>query len=243
MKRTEFALEAGALPEAVRPFLRGAAVYDCSSSEQAQTLLIEGGERVFLKISQRGSLEREYRMAGFLHQHNLAPQALAYVSDTEHDYLLLAAVDGEDGTAAGHLAHPRKLAAVYGEYLRMLHTLPTAGCPYGNRTRELLRDAEEKGADLGALKRYGYSAADNVVLHGDYCLPNLIMDRFAFRGFIDLGHGGVGDRHCDIYWGLWSLQYNLKTDGYNGMFLDTYGRSDIDADGLRYFGLLAELAD
>ena len=46
---------------------------------------------------------------------------------------------------------------------------------------------------------------DHVVMHGDYCLPNLILSDARLSGFIDLGNGGVGDRHCDLYWGLWAL--------------------------------------
>ena len=38
-------------------------------------------------------------------------------------------------------------------------------------------------------------------LHGDYCLPNLIMRDFQLEGFIDLGYGGIGDLHYDLYWG------------------------------------------
>ena len=29
---------------------------------------------------------------------------------------------------------------------------------------------------------------------------------------LDLGAAGRGDRHFDLFWGRWSLQYNLKTD-------------------------------
>jgi len=78
---------------------------------------------------------------------------------------------------------------------------------------------------------------------GDYCLPNIIMDNFAFKGFIDVGYGGVGDRHYDLYWGIWTLQYNLKTDKYRDIFLDAYGRKLIDEDGLKYFTKLIQLTE
>lgn len=93
------------------------------------------------------------------------------------------------------------------------------------------------------MNEYNYSAIDNVIIHGDYCLPNIIMDNFSFKGFIDLGYGGVGDRHYDIYWGIWTLNYNLKTDNYRDIFLDAYGRNDINDDGLNYFTKLIKLTD
>lgn len=243
MKRTEITFDMESVPLSIKPYLKGATIYDSSCSETAKTLLVSGAERAFLKISQRGALEREYRMTEFLHKHRAAPKAIAYESDIENDYLLLEAVNGEDGTAEMHLDNPSQLACVFGEYLNMLHSLPIEGCPYNDRTKEMLHDAAAREIDLRELNESGYSAVDNVIIHGDYCLPNIIMDRFTFRGFIDLGSGGIGDRHYDLYWGLWTLQYNLKTDKYGPMFLDAYGRNHIDEDGLHYFTRLVQLTD
>ena len=73
----------------------------------------------------------------------------------------------------------------------------------------------------------------DVLLHGDYCLPNVMLDNWKFSGFIDLDHAGVGDRHVDIFWAAWSLRYNLKTDAYTDRFFDAYGRERIDPLALR----------
>lgn len=81
-------------------------------------------------------------------------------------------------------------------------------------------EAAGKEIDAGVVRRLENFAADDVLIHGDYCLPNVILDRFSFRSFIDVGNGGVGDRHFDLYWGLWTLRYNLKTDRYHERFLD-----------------------
>ncbi len=81
----------------------------------------------------------------------------------------------------------------------------------------------------------------DAVLHGDACLPNIMMDNFAFTGFIDVGEGGVGDRHFDLFWAIWSLAYNLGTDAYREPFLDAYGRDAVDAERLRICALLSSL--
>lgn len=70
-------------------------------------------------------------------------------------------------------------------------------------------------------------------IHGDFCLPNVMLDDWEFSGFIDLGLSGVGDKHIDIYWVLWSLNYNLKTDKYTDCFLDLYGRENVDMNVLK----------
>jgi len=62
---------------------------------------------------------------------------------------------------------------------------------------------------------------------------NIILKDGTFSGFIDLGNGGVGDRHIDLFWGLWSLAHNLGTNQYAERFLDGYGREKVDKEVLR----------
>lgn len=243
MKKTKVSLHLESMPPDIGRYMKNATVYDSSCSENAKTYYISGEVKAYLKISGKGTLEREYTMMNFLSRRQVAPEVIAYASDSALDYLLTEAVEGEDGTAVHHLANPAKLAAVYGEYLQMLHSLPVDACPYRGRTAEMLAEAGRKGADLNILAECNYSPVDNVIIHGDYCLPNIIMDRFAFKGFIDVGYGGVGDRHFDLYWGIWSLRYNLKTDAYTDVFLDAYGRNLVNGNGLRYFAKLMELTD
>ena len=76
----------------------------------------------------------------------------------------------------------------------------------------------------------------DTLIHGDYCLPNIMLDNWRFSGFIDLGNGGRGDRHIDIFWGAWTLEFNLKTDEYRQRFFDAYGRDLIDVEALRVVG-------
>ena len=52
----------------------------------------------------------------------------------------------------------------------------------------------------------------DALIHGDYCLPNIMLDDWRLAGFIDLDHAGFSDRHVDIFWGIWTLQFNLHTD-------------------------------
>ena len=57
-----------------------------------------------------------------------------------------------------------------------------------------------------------------------------MLDNWKFTGFIDLDHGGIGDRHIDLFWGIWTLGFNLKTDAYRDRFLDAYGTDKIDME-------------
>ena len=73
----------------------------------------------------------------------------------------------------------------------------------------------------------------DTLLHGDYCLPNIMLENWRFTGFIDLDSAGVGDKHVDIFWAIWSMQFNLKTDRYRQRFLDAYGRENFHEELLR----------
>jgi kanamycin kinase len=83
------------------------------------------------------------------------------------------------------------------------------------------------------VKTKGSLLQTDTLLHGDYCLPNIILDKWRFSGYIDLDSGGVGDRHVDLFWGAWTLDFNLKTDKYRRRFFDAYGRGKVDEEKLR----------
>ncbi|CAN7651126.1 aminoglycoside 3'-phosphotransferase [Paenibacillus sp. LjRoot56] len=233
MERREISFDIETVPNAIKQYIKNSNIYDSSCSENAKTLFVKGLDNSFLKISKKGSLEREFRMTSFLHSHNVAPKVMAFESDQDNDYFLTEAITGEDGVSGVHLKYPNKLATVLGENLRMLHSISTVNCPYDNRTSELLDEQSEISYDLKKL--ITFTAKNNVIIHGDYCLPNIIMDNFSFKGFIDLGYGGVGDRHYDICWGIWTLNHNFKTNIYRDLFLDAYGREDMDIERLTYF--------
>ncbi|KZK04807.1 putative aminoglycoside 3'-phosphotransferase (Kanamycin kinase) [Lactococcus cremoris] len=46
----------------------------------------------------------------------------------------------------------------------------------------------------------------------------------------------VGDRHIDLFWGTWTLNFNIGTDQYRDRFFDAYGRDKIDIDRLKLIG-------
>lgn len=252
MRRTPIKLNAADFPAPLWPILQNAAAYDSSCSRGARVIFLDRGGGYYLKSAPKGALEKEAAMTRYFHEKGLAAEVLDYISD-EKDWLLTARVPGEDCVDAKYLAEPERLAALLGERLRRLHETDCAGCPVPDRTADYFK-AVEKGfregrfCDLRYPDERGFSSPEeafktamdgqkllkaDTLIHGDYCLPNVMLDNWRFSGFIDLDGGGVGDRHIDIFWGLWSLKYNLKTDRYGPCFLDAYGRDKIDAEALR----------
>lgn len=254
MKKREISIPQDSFPAALMPYLKQARLYESSCSAEAQTLYIDGAQKAYLKIAKEGKLLREMKMTRFMHNHNLAPAVLKYFCENGSDYLLSAALEGEDGIEDCNIEQPERLADIFGKSLRIIHNLPQSACPYHSRSAEMIAESESsimrKYIDTSiiaedfdiAAKRFSdltHCAIDDVVIHGDYCLPNIIMKDFKLLGFVDLGTGGIGDRHYDLFWGIWTLEYNLKSDKYRDIFLDAYGRKEIDPDRLELSRLVA----
>lgn len=248
MQKTPVMVDPAAFPDRFRPLLQGAKVYDSSCSRAAKVYFIDRAGGLYLKTAGKGTLAREAEMTAFFHGKGLAARVLAYES-LAADWLLTERIPGEDCIYPDYLADPKRLCDTTAQLLRMLHEQDPVGCPVPDRTAEYLQTARQNYA-RGTYDRsqfpdsFGYASAEaawqvveesaqllqaDTLLHGDYCLPNILLDNWRFSGFIDLDSGGVGDRHVDLFWGIWTLQFNLKTDRYTERFLDAYGRDRVDA--------------
>lgn len=252
MKKNLIQPDVEQFPTAFHPLLAGSAVYDSSCSAQARVFFIDKDNGYFLKSSPKGALEREAELTRYFHQKKLAADVLAYISD-DKDWLLTEQVPGEDCTHPMYLENPQKLCDTTAELLRKLHDMDGSDCAVSDRTETYLATAQRNFwagvCDLELLsgqwkfssKEEAWNIVENnahllkkdTLLHGDYCLPNIVLNNWHFSGFIDLDSGGMGDRHVDLFWAIWTLYFNLKTDRYRERFLDAYGRSDIDLEMLR----------
>ncbi len=252
MKRTLITPDLLEFPDIFRPLLDGAKLYDSSCSNAARVIFIDKDGGYYLKSAASGTLAREAELTRFFHEKALAAEVVEYYSD-DKDWLLTTKVSGEDCTYKKYLDDPNRLCDVLAKTLRSLHSLDTKDCPVPNRTADYLREAEKNyrsgkydaslfPGDWGftsaseawsVISAYGGELKTDTLLHGDYCLPNIMLDDWHFSGFIDLDCAGVGDRHVDLFWGAWTLFFNLKTDRYTERFLDAYGKDRIESELLR----------
>ena len=239
-------------PAELHRFLSGAMLYDSSCSREASVVFIDRDGGYFLKSAGKGALESEAAMTRYFHSKGLSANVLAYISGAR-DWLLTEKICGEDCTAAKYLEQPERLCDTLAQRLVLLHNTSFADCPVLNHTKRYLENAA-RNYRSGCFDKdlfpdnWGYASAEeawrvlqtqghlletNTLLHGDYCLPNILLDDWRFSGFIDLGCGGVGDRHVDLFWAIWTLQHNLHTDRYRQRFIDAYGRANVDDERLR----------
>ena len=248
MKRTLIQPDLSLFPEIFHPLLRDCSVYDSSCSADARVYFIAKDGGIYLKSAPAGSLERESLMTSFFHSKGLATEVLTY-HPADRDWLLTRAVPGEDCTFPAYLEDPKRLSETLGILLRQLHSIDPADCPIAH-TPNYIATARKNFAD-GKFDpsifpgHWGYDSPERAIqvveekhhllksdtlLHGDYCLPNVMLKDWNFSGFIDVGNGGIGDRHVDLFWGIWSLGYNVKSNAYQDRFLDAYGREDVEEE-------------
>lgn len=236
----------------VQRLVDGARIFDSSCSPEARVYFIDRDGGYYLKLAERETLAREAQMTEYFYKKGLGTEVMLY-EKYERDVLITRAVRGEDLTHAMYLSEPERLAETIGMLLRELHEVSAHDCPIRDRMSEYLALAE-KNYHTGNYDKehfpdsFGYRSAEEawrvlsdgrealkneVLLHGDYCLPNIMLDGWRFSAYIDLGNAGIGDRHVDLFWGAWTLGFNLGTDRCRDIFFDAYGRDKIDFEKLK----------
>lgn len=258
-KNKALGIDTLSLPDKLIKWIGNAPIYESSGESGARTVYIDRDGGAFLKIGVCGSLLLTSELQTYFSKHKLSSPVIRYLS-TDRDYLITAPIKGNDGISKKYLDEPERLCEIFGQSLRLLHEVDASDCPVKDRMNELILMARSNSflqthlddiAEYIGIANSNTSLAEiiassellknDVLIHGDYCLPNIIINNWAFEGFIDVAAGGVGDRHYDLAWGLWTLNRNLNSPKYGHRFLDAYGRDCIDKDRLRICGLLAAI--
>ncbi len=258
MKREKIKDDMWHLPKEVLDIIKDADVYDSSCSQEAKVYYIDKEGGMFLKIAPAGSLKDEAEMTSYYYSLGLSAEVLFYLTILDHDYMISRRIPGEDCTYDLYMDDPKRLCDTTAGLLRELHEksigiqppkdcikymIDAVNCVTDDRCfePELFKGLWEfKSFD--EAKRVAFDGINtlkrDVLIHGDYCLPNIILKDWKLSGYIDLGNAGIGDRHMDILWGIWTLNFNLKTTAYTERFMDAYGRDRIEEEKLRHIAAM-----
>jgi aminoglycoside phosphotransferase len=160
------------------------------------------GESGGVYVKRAAALTSERDRLAWLAGRLPVPELIGFIHASGDDWLLTRELPGVPMYDASLGWEPARVARRFGETLREIHSIDAAGCPFGD------------------------SAAGNVLIHGDYCLPNVLVDQGRLSGLVDVGRAGLGDSRDDLAAGLWTLHYNFGP-GYARAFLDAYGAPTI----------------
>jgi kanamycin kinase len=174
------------------------------------------------------------------------PRVIEAESDGAVEWLMTEGLSGDDATVAVDRLGKEAVVKALARGLRSFHEVPAADCPFQfgldaaltlaeTRSREgsivPSRDFHPEHAHLSAadairvLERTRPATEREVICHGDYCPPNVLIEGEEVVAFLDLGELGTADPWWDLAVGTWSVGWNFGTE-LERMFLAEYGVDD-----------------
>ncbi len=226
-------------PLEIQRYCDGNELEDYSCHSGAAVYRLSNG--YYLKIAHAGALQQEVNLTRLMNQLGYGANVNCYIT-TKKDYLMTEEVPGKDGT--NFLDYPKELCQRYAQALRTFHQQSIVGFPISQKMLEYhncdvnrlsfdtllcwkYSEIHDSASAKSLLKQKGHLLKADCLIHGDACLTNVMINQDSVN-FIDMSMSGYGNRHIDLYWALWSLEFNLGTDAYTDFFLDCYGREDVD---------------
>lgn len=175
-------------------------------------------------------LDAERYRLDWLSPRHPAPRVLAFGADDEAQWLVTAALPGEQAIGPTWRARRTEALRAMAAGLRALHALPVDDFPAEWTQRSWV------GRSPSALGPRP-PIDGPVVVHGDACAPNtLISPEGEWTGNVDFGDLAVGDRWADLAVASMSVDWNFG-DGYRDEFFDAYGIAP-DPERIRYYRAL-----
>ena len=258
------------LPSKIQEFTRGKTyTIDDVGMSGNQVLIFDD---MVLKIENgETSMDEQVRIMQWLNGKVPVPHVLAYEVADGHSYLLMSRISGKMSCDSYYLENPHVLLEALASGLKMLWEIDVTECPITRDLDVILAEArmrvENNLVDLGNVEptTFGEGGFESpahllewlennrppmepVFSHGDYCLPNVILENGHIKGFIDLGNSGIADKWCDIALCYRSLKHNF--DGtYGGKVYEDFNPDllfeklgiEPDWNKIKYYILLDEL--
>ena len=185
------------LPPEILDALEGRPLFPVTDDHRSGDLVYRAGEDYILKIaSQPDRLKRERAANDFLQGKLAASHTVAYAEAEGRGYYLKTRVPGRQLTDPWFLSRPRELTECLAKAMLLYHSVQAEGCP--------LKNPDSQGT---------------VFIHGDFCLPNILVQESGVPAFIDTQASGLGDPWMDYGWAIWSLEYNLRSKEWTPLLL------------------------
>jgi aminoglycoside phosphotransferase len=224
-----------------------------------------GKPNQYLKIAHAShpeKLSREKDVLKWLSGKLAVPNVIYYKERDDYQYLLLSEIKGEGSHHNSFQSEITKVVNLFARGMNRIHKVRIDDCPFDRRLKVVVKEAEKRvklglveedefldeyiGMSAGQLfdmlisRSSSISDKENIVFtHGDYCLPNVIIDGERISGFIDWGRAGIADPYQDIALAIRSLKFNWG-ESYVDDMLRSYGIEKPDWDKLEFYIMLDE---
>jgi len=223
-------------------------------------------EILFLKISESFNAQNEmYNECTILKWMSSAglviPEVLFYEKNEQRSFMLLSNVPGSAAHEIENHLSKEEIIRLSAEALKAVHKIDICSVPrdYQDCLEVELRNISENVKndliDIDAFKNANSDRSPESVLeyllerksifntdvftHGDYCLPNILIDEEGKFGFVDWSQAGIGDIYRDISPVVKSIRRNFG-EAYEALFFKYYGvaEDDVDMEKVVYYDLI-----
>ncbi len=193
----------------------------------------------FLNIASgygRYELDGEYDFLQEYYESLPVPEVYAYCREGADSYLLTSTIEGEPLHTVIDEFSSSQIIDLVGEALDLIANQPLIPGTSDAlelelqeveriiRQGEIDRDSflqntgRSPEAELEAIRAEQFFHRDDVLSHGDFCLPNLMVKDGELSGIIDWGKAGRGDIYRDLAALEGSMRRNVGQDGMKEFF-------------------------
>ncbi len=217
-----------------------------------------------LKIEHKSELtDRQKIMLRWLDGKIAVPKIIQSNTVNDVDYLLMSKINGKMSCDEEYMNQPELVISALADGLKILWSVEITECPIVHTIDDMLIEAKKHISEienkqwngtfdtpeeqLEWLMSHRYKE-DFVFSHGDYCMPNVMLENGKVSGFIDMAQCCVADRWYDITMCLQSMERNFsgffngrRYDGYDEkIFFEILGIT-ADREKIKFHLLLDEL--
>ncbi len=223
-------------------------------------------KKLYLKISStkmsQAEMENECRILNWLSNSMLnVPEVLFYQKNLNKSYMLLSNVSCVSSHEITKKLSKEEIVELSAKALREVHNIDIKSIP-SKHTNCLEKELENiiKSVKNGMIDTKAFKKANNgktpqavleyllekkdlfksdVFTHGDYFLPNVLIDDESNYGFVDWSQAGTGDIYRDISPMVKSINRNFG-ETYSDLFLKHYGIDEdkINKEKITYYDLI-----
>lgn len=220
------------------------------SASDVFILKLKNGEEAVLKtqtLSSRNNLKDEYERIKWLQGKANVPKIYYYKEVNNTKYLLMEKKNGLPIYKTNDFGYK------IGKILKDFHNIDIKDCPFIQNSIEelynktinnidiILPQIKEDYPDMSKediiLFLKENIPQDKVLVHGDYSLPNILIDEQNTISLIDLGEVSISSKYFDFFYLKKSLIRNKKIEELDSI-LNGYGIDKLDENYMKWISIV-----
>ena len=210
----------------------------------------KNNDKAVLKIQElsiRSNLKDEYERIKWLQGKVNVPKIYYYKEKGNKKYLLMEKKEGLPVYKCDNFAY------AIGKLLKQIHSIDISNCKFTqNSVDNLLKNALDHMDEIYPQVKEAYpnmskkdvieflknkKPKDKVLVHGDYSLPNILMNDKGEISLIDLGDVSISSKYYDLFYLRKSMNRNKKMDYWEDL-LKGYGINKLDEESLKWIEII-----